>query len=106
VLRQIQGKFLDACSIHDYIPRKVVKMQLDAVYIARNWFAGHGSCTHNDISGALMALEKILETISRMPTCSPQLREGLDLTHRAVCQLLQRLASPPGMLHVSFNQNV
>jgi hypothetical protein len=97
VLRQIQGKFLEACSIHDYVSRKLVRMQLEAVYIARNWFAGHGSCQYNDICGALMALQKTVETMSRITACPPQLVDDLKSTHAAVSQLLQQLAISQGM---------
>ena len=93
---------MNACSIHDFVHRQVVKMQLRAVYIARNWFAGHGSCQHNDIIGALMALQNIAEAMTRIPACTPQLAGQLESTRGAVALLLKRLSTPQGTCHMSL----
>ena len=42
VLLRSQGKLLELCGITDYIDRAHLKQQLKAVFVANNWFAGHG----------------------------------------------------------------
>ena len=91
VVLRCQGLFLDTCGVTEHVRRAHLKQQLKAVFVARNWFAGHGSCKLNDISGALIALQSVLHTFTNLPSCDSTLRSCLQTTAAAVGQLLQRV---------------
>ena len=90
VLLRSQGVFLDACGVTEHVRRAHLKQQLKAVFVARNWFAGHGSCKLNDINGALIALQNVLNTFASLPSCGAALRSSLQSTAQAVQQLSRR----------------
>ncbi len=90
VLLKIQGMFLDACDITNYNEREDLKKELKVVYVARNWFAGHGSCQHSDINGALIALEKVLLKMVNIPACPAHLKTELQKAAADVRQLYER----------------
>ena len=91
VLLRSQGKLLELCGITDYIERAQLKQQLKTVFVARNWFAGHGRCMLNDVRGALTSLKEVLQRMTGLPTCPAALVSTLQLTSAAVDGLSQRV---------------
>ncbi len=90
VLLRMQGVFLETCGVTEHVRRAHLKQQLKAVFVARNWFAGHGSCKLNDINGALIALQNVLNIFTSLPSCDSALRSSLQTTAQSVEQLSRR----------------
>lgn len=82
---------LELCGATDYIDRAQLKQQLKCVFVARNWFAGHGSCMLNDVRGALIALKEVLRRMCNLPCCPPALLSALQLASAAVDKQCQRV---------------
>lgn len=107
VLLAIQGMFLDACSITNYNDREDLKKDLKVVYVTRNWFAGHGSCQHSDINGALIALAKVLlkmrDCVRDIPSCPQSLQDELQTIEGDVQRLYKRSDSREAFSNVALH---